>query len=112
MSDDKPREETRYRPASFEGGVDPERCRAAVYGDYRHHQCSRKARVAGEWCKQHAPGAADARREREHAKYTAKREQRAVAAIAAGLRGATVAQLRAELAKRSKAEHMEKARRA
>lgn len=92
---------SRYRPHGLTAqAVDPDQCRASVSGQFNIYQCQRKAVVAGEWCRQHQPGAQAKRDDRRRAAYEKEVHAREEREVRRGLRTATLKQLRAELARR------------
>ncbi len=81
------------------------RCRKAVSNGSRSfswHQCYRKV-VKGEWCTIHHPSAVEARRAASRDKWEKELEARHNLPVERALRRATVAQLNAELGRRSDA---------
>jgi len=81
------------------------RCCESVYKLHRRYQCTRPGSIERDgqhYCKQHDPQAKKARREATANEYDARLEHEQKYKIAAGLRDATVEQLRAELERREK----------
>ncbi len=59
--------------------VDETKCRAGVHDatGVGFHQCTRKAKVDGKWCKQHSPEEEKRRREESDKRWDEQRDQQA-----------------------------------
>lgn len=52
--------------------ADKKKCSGTIHRDYQFHQCSRRGLIEEDgqlWCKQHAPSAVKARREKSNDRY-------------------------------------------
>ena len=80
----------------------PDLCKASVHDDFgcSFHQCSRKPKRDG-WCGQHHPDAVSERARKSTEKYERDLAARFAMRVRNGLRGASVEQLRDEIARRT-----------
>jgi hypothetical protein len=75
MATKKLPEASRWKPRHTHQSIDPDYCRAIVFGIHGSGQCSFKVKPGTEWCGRHSPEAIAKREEKRRKKYRERQER-------------------------------------